>query len=193
MVPGTEVAPQNVATSGTKSQADSLSHSRSESHEEEETEGAASTAGVAAAAEESNLSDEAGRGASKEAAAEQTFGWDVATRESELDGLGMTGRSASSKSTTRRRKVRTHGKHCLAAGRKSLSDTVSQQCRQSHFTHDCCSKANMCVCMHRNKAYLADLLYIGTLLHKEPSCMHFQGAMTNILDIAWAHSAFNQE
>ena len=130
MVPGTEATPQDVAISDIKSQADSQSHSRSESHEEEETEGAASTAGVTAAAEESNLSDEAGHGASNEAAAEQTFRWGVATRESELDSLGMTGRSASSKSTIRRRKVRTYGKRRLAASRKSLSDTFSLQCRQ---------------------------------------------------------------
>lgn len=157
MVPGTEAAPQDVAMSGTKSQADSESRSRSESQEEEETEGAASPAGVIAAAEESNLSDEAGHGPSNEAAAEQTFGWGVATRESELDSLGMTGRSASSKSTTRRRKVRTYGIHCSAAGCKSLSDSASQQCWQSCFTHKCCLKVNTYVCMHTNKAYMAVL------------------------------------
>ena len=106
MVPGTEA----LAMSGSGSQADtqprSRTQTRSQSHEDE-AEGAASSVEVAAAAEgnqeaapvAAREADAAGRG--------PTFEWAAGTRDSGMTSLEMTGRSASSRSTTQRRKV-----HC---------------------------------------------------------------------------------
>ncbi|DBA73888.1 TPA: hypothetical protein ACH3X2_009539 [Trebouxia sp. C0005] len=103
MVPGTEA----LAMSGSGSQADtqprSRTQTRSQSHEDE-AEGAASSVEVAAAAEgnqeaapvAAREADAAGRG--------PTFEWAAGTRDSGMTSLEMTGRSASSRSTTQRRK-----------------------------------------------------------------------------------------
>ena len=105
MVPGTEALARSESESQADTQSRSRTQTRSQSHEDE-AEGAASSAVVAVAADgNQEVSPVAAREADA-AGGEPTFEWGTGTRDSDRTSLGMTGRSASSKSTTQRRKVR---------------------------------------------------------------------------------------
>ncbi len=104
MVPGTEALAMSEFESQADTQSRSRTQTRSQSHEDE-AERAASSAAVAVAAEgNQEVSPVAAREADA-AGGEQTFAWGTGIRDSDMTSLGMTGRSASSRSTTQRRKV----------------------------------------------------------------------------------------
>lgn len=84
----------------TQSESESLAQARSASHEEEATSAAPSTA-----AESLSVSHDGGMKVDFATAGGSGFAWGHGTGHSELNALGMTGRSGSSKSTTRHRKV----------------------------------------------------------------------------------------
>ena len=105
MVPGTEALAMSESESQAATQSRSRTQTRSQSHEDE-AEGAGSSAVVAAAAEgNQEVSPEAAKEADA-AGGQPIFEWGTCTRDSDMTSLGMTGRSASSRSTTQRRKVR---------------------------------------------------------------------------------------
>ena len=104
MVPGTEALAMSESESQADTQSRSRTQTRSQSHGDE-AEGAAYSAAVAVAAEGNQ---EVSSVAAREADAiggEPTFAWGAGPRDSDMTSLGMTGRSASSRSTTQRRKV----------------------------------------------------------------------------------------
>ena len=105
MVPGTETLAMSESAFQADTQSRSRTQTRSQSHEDE-ADAAASSAAVAAAAEgNQEVSPVAAREADA-AGGEPTVEWGAGTRASDVTSLGMTGRSASSRSTTQHRKVR---------------------------------------------------------------------------------------
>ncbi|KAL0054000.1 hypothetical protein WJX82_002103 [Trebouxia sp. C0006] len=103
MVPGTETLAMSESASQADTQSRSRTQTRSQSHEDE-ADAAASSAAVAAAAEgNQEVSPVAAREADA-AGGEPTVEWGAGTRASDVTSLGMTGRSASSRSTTQHRK-----------------------------------------------------------------------------------------
>ncbi len=104
MVPGNEALAMSESESQADTQSRSRTQTRSQSHEDE-GEGAASSAAVVAAEGNQEVSPPAAREGDA-AGGEPTAEWGAGTRDSDVTSLGMTGRSASSRSTTQRRKVR---------------------------------------------------------------------------------------
>ncbi len=99
-----DIQPQSSAQTQLSTLTQFRTQTRSESHDGEAEVAAASEDAAAVVA--GALSHEAGSEAAAEAGEGQGFSWGDATGSSELNAMGMTGRSASSRSTTRRRKVR---------------------------------------------------------------------------------------
>jgi len=105
IVPGTEAFATSESESQAGTQLRSRTQTRSQSHEDE-AEGAASSAAVAVAAEGNQGMPAVAAREVDAAGGEPTFEWGAGTRDSEMTSLGMTGRSASSRTITQRRKVR---------------------------------------------------------------------------------------
>lgn len=105
MVPGTEGLAMSESELRADTQTRSRTQTRSQSHEDE-ADTAASSAAVAVAAEGYQEVSPVAAREDDAAGGEPTFVWGAGTRDSDMTRLGMTGRSASSRSTTQRRKVR---------------------------------------------------------------------------------------